>query len=76
MKECTSDITLMLEVSSLASKTLVKSQKEGAQGNVYTYKSFRTGDVHTHRIQRQHVTFQTIYKQWESKEQYMDASGD
>lgn len=77
MKECASDITLMLEGSTLASKPLVKSQKEGALGNVCAHKSLHTGDIHTHGVQRQHVTFQAVYKQWErSKEQYMDASGD
>lgn len=77
MKECASDITLMLEGSIHASKPLVKSQKEGALGNVCAHKSLHTGDIYTHGVQRQHVTFQDVYKQWEtSKEQYMDALGD
>lgn len=61
----------------LCFKDLVKNQKEGALGNVCTHKSLHTGDIHTRGVQRQHVTFQAVYKQWErSKEQYMDALGD
>lgn len=66
MKVHLCDIILMPEGSVAASKPLVKSQNEGALGNVCT-----------HGVQRQHVTFQAIYKQWErSWEQYMDALGD
>lgn len=67
----------MPEGFALASKPLVKSQKDGASGNVCSHKSPCSREVHTHGLQRQHVTFQAIYKQWErSVEQYMDALGD
>lgn len=77
MKVHLCDIILMPEGFAAASKPLVKSQNEGALGNVCAHKSLHTGEVHTHGVQRQHVTFQAIYKQWErSWEQYMDALGD
>ncbi len=76
MKECASDITLMLEGSTLASKPLVKSQKEGALGNVCAHKSLHTGDIYT-RGPKTTCYIPGRLQQWEtSKEQYMDASGD